>query len=102
MASVNGDVADAVLGLRPEDCRLSPDGPLQGRLYAVELIGDHTLITINLGEQLLTVKGPRDYSGNGVVRVAFDPPHSYVFDAESGRRIRDGVAESHPAAEERS
>jgi multiple sugar transport system ATP-binding protein len=88
MTSVNGSVADAVLGLRPEDCRISPDGPLHGRLYAVELIGDHTLVTIHLGEQLLTVKGPRDYAGNGVVRVAYDPGHSFVFDAVTGQRIR--------------
>jgi multiple sugar transport system ATP-binding protein len=88
MTSVNGNVADAVLGLRPEDCWFSPDGPLHGRLYAVELIGDHTLVTLSLGDQRLTVKGPRDYAGNGVVRVAFDPAHSFVFDAASGRRIR--------------
>jgi len=83
-------VADAVLGVRPEDCRLGDGAAWSGRIYAVELMGDHTLVTVDLGGQTLTVKGPKDFAASqgGSVTVAVDPRRCFVFDAVSGQRIR--------------
>jgi multiple sugar transport system ATP-binding protein len=96
--AVTTDVAQAVLGIRPEDCRIaahgsresSPAGALEGEIYTVELIGDHTLVTIDIAGQMLTVKGAKDFerSAAGRVTVAFDPAAAFVFDAANGARVR--------------
>jgi multiple sugar transport system ATP-binding protein len=85
-------IARAVVGVRPEDCRIAVEGPatLEGRIYTVELIGDHTLITLDLGGQMLTVKGPKDFerADGGRLGVSFAPASTYVFDEASGERVR--------------
>jgi multiple sugar transport system ATP-binding protein len=90
--AVTADLPEAVVGVRPEDCRIAADGAgtLDGRVYTVELIGDHTLITLDLGGQMLTVKGPKDFerADGGRLAVAFAPSSAYVFDAQTGQRIR--------------
>jgi multiple sugar transport system ATP-binding protein len=88
--SLTASVADAVLGVRPEDCRLGDGAEWNGRIYAVELMGDHTLVTLDLGGQTLTVKGLKDFAAGpgGSVSVAVDPARCFVFDAVSGQRIR--------------
>jgi multiple sugar transport system ATP-binding protein len=81
-----------IVGVRPEDCRLVTDGAgaLEGRIYAVELIGDHTLITLDLGGQVFTIKGPKDFerADGGRLSVAFAPAAAYVFDERTGERVR--------------
>jgi multiple sugar transport system ATP-binding protein len=91
---VTRHVEKAVLGIRPEDCRIAVDpatsAQLEGRIYTVELIGDHTLITVDLGGQMLTVKGPKDFDGvdGAQLRIAFDNSAAYVFDDTNGVRVR--------------
>jgi multiple sugar transport system ATP-binding protein len=85
-------VPQPIVGVRPEDCRLVADGAgaLEGRIYAVELIGDHTLITLDLGGQMFTIKGPKDFerADGGRLCVAFAPAAAYVFDERTGERVR--------------
>jgi len=90
----------AVLGLRPEDCRIAEAGPLQGEIYAVELIGDHTLVTLHVGGDKLVVKAGKEFEAaiGRPVAVAFDPGAAFVFDGASGARIRDWSARNIPAA----
>ena len=47
----SGRIAKAVLGVRPEDCSVvAPEkGAIKGEIYATELIGDHTLVTLKAG-----------------------------------------------------
>ena len=97
-APVKADVRAAVMGIRPEDCRIANPGPahagqqgaLEGEIYTVELIGDHTLVTINIAGQMLTVKGAKDFERNaaGRVTVVFDPAAAFVFDEATGARVR--------------
>src|SRR5687767_6803111 len=60
---LSGKIAKAILGVRPEDCAVveAPKGNIQGQIYAVELIGDHTLVTVKTGTDLLTVKASKDF-----------------------------------------
>ena len=91
---VRADVEKAVLGVRPEDCRIANhaagEGALEGEIYTVELIGDHTLVTIHVAGQMLTVKGAKDFERNaaGRVKVSFDPAAAFVFDEATGVRVR--------------
>jgi multiple sugar transport system ATP-binding protein len=84
----------AVLGVRPEECSLvaQGDGELQGRIYSVELIGDHSLVTMNVGEQQVVVKVPNTFAGEigGGAGVRVNRERIYFFD-ESGARIRSTV-----------
>ncbi len=89
---VAGSVSKAILGVRPEDCAVvaTDKGHIRGEIYAVELIGDHTLVTVKAGEDMLTVKAPKDFVGSTGenIGVTFTKERLFVFDAGSGARIR--------------
>ena len=82
----------AVLGFRAEDCEVtSADaGQLTATLYANELIGDHTLVTAQLGEDMISIKATKDFeaSWNAEIGIGLEPGQTYLFDADSGERIR--------------
>lgn len=90
--NVVGDVSKAILGVRPEDCGIAApsDGTLSGTIYTTELIGDHTLVTVNWGTDKLVVKAPKDFVGRRgeAVGVTLSQDHIYIFDATSGHRFR--------------
>jgi multiple sugar transport system ATP-binding protein len=89
---VSGRIAKAVLGVRPEDCSIgaSAKGAIAAKIYAVELIGDHTLVTVQTAGDMLTVKAPKDFAGKGRDTVGIVPSkeHLFVFDATTGSRVR--------------
>jgi multiple sugar transport system ATP-binding protein len=82
----------AILGVRPEDCKVvaAVDGALKGVIYTTELIGDHTLVTVDCGHDKLTVKAPKDFGGNqgDAIGVALRRERLYIFDAVTGQRVR--------------
>jgi multiple sugar transport system ATP-binding protein len=83
-------------GIRPEDCRVTnpTSGKISARVYSLEPMGDHTLVTCRLGDDLVTVKADKlaQYGMDEPIGIAF--PHSavFLFDSESGDRIRGRVA----------
>jgi len=84
--------AEVILGVRPEDCVVAElaAAQLQGRIYSIELIGDHTLVTVKAGEQDVVVKAPNTFSGEmgGALGLGFNAERVYLFRARSGERIR--------------
>jgi multiple sugar transport system ATP-binding protein len=91
-APVKGKIASAVLGVRPEDCQIRAPGKgsLKGEVYTTELIGDHTLVTVKLGGDFLTVKAAKDFTAKirEAIGISFLKDHIFVFEADSGKRIR--------------
>jgi len=89
---VKGKVAQAMLGVRPEDCAVvgPAKGDLKGEIYTTELIGDHTLVTVKAAGSMITVKAPKDFTARigENVGVALNRGHLYVFDGETGARVR--------------
>ena len=85
------DVGEAVLGVRAEDATVVPtgQGDVDCRVYAAELTGDHTLVTVTVGDDTLTVKMDKSYDVpiDSGVGVKFDPAHVFVFDAATGVRV---------------
>jgi multiple sugar transport system ATP-binding protein len=79
-------------GLRPEDCRVTTvgEGKLAGTVYAAELIGDHTLVTCRFGDATVTVKADKSaqFDMEEPVGLGFDSRSLFLFDTESGERIR--------------
>jgi multiple sugar transport system ATP-binding protein len=82
---------DAVLGFRPEDAAIVDPGHglFDATVFAAELTGDVTLVTISLGEDSLAVKMPKEYEVDFDSRVAVDfaLDRGFLFDARSGERI---------------
>jgi multiple sugar transport system ATP-binding protein len=90
--AVAGKLEKAILGVRPEDCSVvAPSkGHIKGEIYAVELIGDHTLVTVKAGTDMLTVKAAKDFTADlgESIGVALVKDRLFVFDATNGARIR--------------
>ncbi len=90
---LEGEVAtrNAVIGFRPEDAEIVDPGTglFDATVYAAELTGDVTLVTISLGEESLAVKMSKEYEVDFDSRVAvrFPPDRGFLFDAGSGERI---------------
>jgi multiple sugar transport system ATP-binding protein len=89
---VAGQIAKAILGVRPEDCAVvaPTKGSIKGSIYTNELIGDHTLVTVETGQDKLVVKAAKDFAGKPgeSIGVAMAKEHLFVFDATTGQRIR--------------
>ena len=66
------------------------EGEMRGRIYSVELIGDHSLVTLNVGEQQVIVKVSNMFAGRDRQRgrVAREPRARLFLRRDSGQRIR--------------
>ena len=79
----------AVLGIRPEDIVLSSgDADLKGTVFSSELLGDAVLVTLRVGETLVTVKaGPAEGRAmDAPMALRLDRARIHMFDAETGVR----------------
>ena len=87
----------AVLGFRPEDCRVvaPEEGALRGRLYSVEMTGSESIVTCQLGETQIVARMPDDFELpiDSQVGITLDPARLCVFDGESGDRLRAATEE---------
>ena len=86
------DGAAAVLGFRPEDAQVSDPGTglFDATVYAAELTGDVTLVTVALGDDAsVAIKMPKEYDVDfdRKVAVGFPLEQGFLFDAESGDRL---------------
>jgi multiple sugar transport system ATP-binding protein len=90
--SVTGQVDKAIMGVRPEDCSIAPsgEGTLSVKIYTNELIGDHALVTVDWGDDQISVKAPKDFAGEqgDEVGVIINPNGLFVFDESNGQRMR--------------
>ena len=83
-------------GIRPEDCMLTgpANGKLAARVYSVELMGDHSLVTCRLGEDLIVVKADKlaQHGMDEPIGITFKDAAVFLFDSETGERIRGNAA----------
>ena len=93
------DVDAVVLGVRPEDLSVLPAGEsaraaVTADVFAFELTGDATLVTIKLGELIVTAKAGKDYRSAMGTRVGFavDAARCHLFDARTQLRVQQQVA----------
>ncbi|MEU5909414.1 ABC transporter ATP-binding protein [Micromonospora sp. NPDC047527] len=86
---VLGGATDTTIGVRPEDLRLDPDGPVEATVEAVEALGSEAVLLTRCGDgtRLIVRTGPRPGVGPGEqVRLLADPGRIHRFDAATGRR----------------
>jgi multiple sugar transport system ATP-binding protein len=87
-----GPNARCVLGVRPEDVSILPKGKghVSAPLYSLEPTGDQTLVAAKNGEQMLVARAARDFRAaiDSPVVMQFDLGRVFVFDGETGERVR--------------
>ena len=85
----------ATLGFRAEDAEVGETGEIRAPVYTLELLGDATMITVRMGEALISVKAPKDYRIEIGEPVAIRVPAGicHLFHAETGARIGGGTPE---------
>ena len=84
--------AEAVMGFRPEDAEVTDPGTglFDATVYAAELTGDVTLVTLALGgDASIAVKMPKEYDVDFDRKVALRFPleRGFLFEASSGDRL---------------
>jgi len=80
----------ATLGFRAEDATVVAEGGnIAAPVYAMELLGDATLVSVRIGAALVSVRAPKDFRidiGSPLqIRVPLSVVH--LFDATTGARI---------------
>ena len=92
-APASGDLK-LVLGIRPEQITISREktdaAQVEARVYAGMPAGSETLISVRVGEKLITVKelGSTHYAGDETVYLSYPPKKVNVFDASTKRLIK--------------
>lgn len=87
------DAADGplTLGFRAEDASLSEtgQGQITAPIYTLELLGDATMISVRIGDALVSVKADKTYRAEIGDMVSFSVPAEicHLFSAESGERL---------------
>jgi len=78
----------ATVGFRAEDVSVAQAGQIQSTVYAMELLGDATLVSVRLGEALVSVKAAKDFRTTIGAPIAIHVPPAalHLFDAK-GQRI---------------
>jgi ABC-type sugar transport system ATPase subunit len=84
-----GGEPSEVIGVRPEDLRLDPQGAVHAVVSVVEALGSETVLRVHAtdGTPLFVRTPPRGAERAGdLVRLAVDPARVHRFDVVTGRR----------------
>ncbi len=70
----------------------SSNGSLAGEIYVVEPLGNETLVAIDVGNALVNVRQPADFSMSVGSRCGIRPiaRHLHLFDHETGVALKTG------------
>ena len=86
------DRPSVVLGVRADDMAVAEagQGDIDVRIYAFENTGEATLLTVQWGKQRVIAKGDRHLrkEQDDVVSISLNPDHLYLFDPDTGNRIK--------------
>jgi len=92
-APESGDCA-ITLGIRPEQLTISrvkdEDHQVEGHVYSGMPAGSETLVSVKVGDTMLTVKelGSTHYGSDEIVYLGFNPKKVNVFENESQKLIK--------------
>jgi multiple sugar transport system ATP-binding protein len=89
----NATVPKAVIGVRPEDVKAvgaKEQGiNLAAPIYSVELTGESTLVSVHAGEQLVTMRADKNFTGDfdQMIGVMANADRVFLFDQQSQARV---------------
>lgn len=87
---LGGTAGKVTLGFRAEDANVvASRGAINAPIYAMELLGDATMVTVLIGGALVSVKADKAYRANirDEVSIQVHKDHCHLFDAETGARF---------------
>ena len=86
---VEGGSDGMLLGVRPEEVRLTDGAGLAARVVTVEYLGADSIVTCAAGAEMLALRAPGrvELSDGTPVRLTWHPDAVHLFDAVSGKRI---------------
>ena len=75
-----------ILGFRAEDASIKKTGNFTGPIYSIELLGDSTIVTLNIKNNLLHIKTSNNFSSKIGEIVSVKIPNSlcHFFDSKTG------------------
>ena len=82
--------AEVTLGFRAEDALVVGDSAsIAAPIYTIENLGDATMVSVRIGESLVSVRADKDYRAEigDMANIAVPASITYLFDAKSGERI---------------
>ncbi|MBX2806647.1 MAG: ABC transporter ATP-binding protein [Hyphomicrobiales bacterium] len=87
------DTQSAILGARPEHIQIADDGPLRGRVFAVEYMGARQLVTVDTDAGRLRVRAPNTtrVAYGEAVGLSFDPERVVVFNPDTDRALKSAL-----------
>ncbi len=90
---LNAPDGPLTLGFRAEDAALAPQGSgkITAPIYTLELLGDATMISVRVGDALVSVKADKSYRAEIGDMVSFSIPNEicHLFNAKDGARLGD-------------
>jgi multiple sugar transport system ATP-binding protein len=80
------------LGFRAEDANIAASGEIAAPVYSMELLGDSSMVTMQVGSGFVAIKAAKDFSAAiGQPLCAQVPAHiCHLFDRVSGERLEPG------------
>lgn len=82
-----GTAHAGMVGIRPEDLTLAPDGPIEMQVLAIEELGAQRLVHGTTGGEKLTIALPPEGSIPDSLRLSYRPDALHLFDRKTGKRI---------------
>jgi multiple sugar transport system ATP-binding protein len=89
------DKNGVIIGFRPEAAQIKPDGALVGEVYASELYGAHTMLHVNLQDEIVHIRTDRlnRYPIGTTVHFDLDPEMVRFFNLKTELAlVRKGVS----------
>jgi multiple sugar transport system ATP-binding protein len=89
----NATISRAVMGVRPEDVTVLLDGTgernLTAPVYSAELTGENTLVSVRIGDNLLTMRADRNFrvDFDQLIGVRIPADRVFLFDDETQKRV---------------
>ena len=88
---------EVILGIRPENVIISmtkKERYFEGKIFAVEPLGDRAYVDILWSQQRLKAEVPPDFVGeiNDIIYFTFEPSKYHLFDKKTGEAIKAGVS----------
>ncbi|WP_410218694.1 sn-glycerol-3-phosphate import ATP-binding protein UgpC [Paracoccus sp. (in: a-proteobacteria)] len=75
------------IGIRPEDLTVTPDGPIEMQVSAVEELGAQRLVHGQTGGERITITLPSDAPLSDGLRLSYRPGALHLFERDTGRRM---------------
>jgi inositol-phosphate transport system ATP-binding protein len=80
---------EVILGMRPEDITIAPDGDVTGTVFVVEPLGREDLLEVQVDKErfILLADTTENYKAGDTVRLKFDTDKAQFFDPKTQKSL---------------